>query len=155
MGYLMPTRKITVTEDVWGYLNQLKEKWGLESPNQVIRELIRRVESCGTSLRDDIVKKLEDLRRSHSLSTINDVIALLLDRYDVAKIFEEFECRRCAVDIITKLRDIAKPLWEVIKVPGNMKKPPPWVRTRVEDALKKIEELIHELMPIEEEEGEE
>jgi len=40
----MPTKyRIAVTEDVYKALIELKVKWGLESPNQVIRALIERV----------------------------------------------------------------------------------------------------------------
>jgi len=43
-GYPMPTRRrIALTDDVYEALMELREKWGLESPNQVIRELIKRV----------------------------------------------------------------------------------------------------------------
>ena len=40
----MPTKhRVALTDDVYEALMELKEKWGLESPNQVIRELIKRV----------------------------------------------------------------------------------------------------------------
>jgi len=40
----MPTkRRVALTDDVYEALMKLKEQWGLESPNQVIRELIKRV----------------------------------------------------------------------------------------------------------------
>jgi len=40
----MPTKhRVALTDDVYEALMKLKELWGLESPNQVIRELIKRV----------------------------------------------------------------------------------------------------------------
>jgi len=40
----MPTKhRIALTDDVYEALMELREKWGLGSPNQVIRELIKRV----------------------------------------------------------------------------------------------------------------